>query len=1347
MATGGTGVGGYQPNTTNGYQQQQQQQHQYPPQQSYGGGNAGYSNVTSPPPPAAAPTGSYAARSAQAYATQNMHQPSVSVMPTPDTAPGQSYGMASPQPAQQTGGYAARSAQAYANNTNTFGTSAPAPNMTPPANYGGQTPNSTPAAPAGSYAARSQQAFANVGSNPTAGPPAPNMAAQQSPQAQQQFGAAQSYAPQGQQQPPRSFTSPAPTPPHAQASSGPMTAQQATQVPGGGYAARAAQAHATAAGGAAQQQPPSTVLVNSHGPQASPQRQIPPPAVPNAYARAQSDDNSTIATHPTTMGGGMPQQQPGMAKPSTAQPGMANFGGSAPPTPHVQAVQQRLLTDATRKVQEHAYYMRQAMDQNNLPVVLERAAYMAGELGVPPHGSGSASANAPSLSNTGIAVKLTPKNYYELYMRALEDMPSFEDYLLGMASAQQQELPQQQPMYGQPAPPPPPAKQPSYSVRELYDCVQYCPRVLSRLYLQISAGSALIRSGQVGPKWILNDLIQCVKCEQNPIRGLFLRNYLLTVLRDKLPDTPEQDKKTGEEEESATAKTAEDEMMEPGNVKDSYEFVMENFMEMNKLWVRLQHLPGDGNTKEVKKRRERERNDLRILVGTNLVRISQLEGVTSKIYGENILPRVLDHVVVVGDPLSQAYLMDCLVQVFPDEYHIETLPILLNVCPRLRDKVNIRTILQGLMDRLANYLADEELLDESDTNQVKLTLARDSFGMFEECVQKVYNARGPKLTSKEVIRLQTALLQFSLKCYPGNMDQIARCVGACVLALQQANASFEFSDATVATVPKALDDVSVAELEKLLSIPVESFALRVLELDHYVELVGFLPWANRRAVAKSMLEAVDKAGAPPKSTKQIQQLFSVIEPLTRSENATISPAPVQQTPTEHATALMSGLGVSAPTTPVVTLAFGDLSNEGPMTPEVDKECALVSKLVQLLEHENTDVVYEMLSIAREQIRRGSSPRGSRVLVSVVFAALKLVHRIHAGELRAAVEEETKAEPKTDTNATEAEAEAEDTPNAQDETEKADPDEETGKGDDAEDPRANGEANNEESDAIDPKEEKKAEDETQKIPSDQITTAADGAKPPEATPKKITARQVFIFIQETVGLIGVANSEGAVKMTLEVALTADSLANGEGVAQFSPIVYEMLSQSFSMYEDRVSEPKAQQRCVTAMIGALLTCRSLSESDYETLITKTAQFSAKLTNKADQCQMVAECSHLFYPVEGASPYSNPQRALECLQRSLKLADAATSSNTSNMYLFVDLMELYMYFLEKKNPVVTAAYVGGLAALIKEYLRNATDARAVSSAKSHFIAVVKEIQRKKTVKDTAELFAPVEIDTAGL
>ena len=60
---------------------------------------------------------------------------------------------------------------------------------------------------------------------------------------------------------------------------------------------------------------------------------------------------------------------------------------------------------------------------------------------------------------------------------------------------------------------------------------------------------------------------------------------------------------------------------ESGTVSDSIDFIQLNFSEMNKLWVRMQH---QGHTRN-REKRERERQELRILVGTNLVRLSQLE--------------------------------------------------------------------------------------------------------------------------------------------------------------------------------------------------------------------------------------------------------------------------------------------------------------------------------------------------------------------------------------------------------------------------------------------------------------------------------------------------------------------------------------------------------------------------------------------------------------------------------------------------------------------------------------------------------------------------------------------------
>ena len=236
---------------------------------------------------------------------------------------------------------------------------------------------------------------------------------------------------------------------------------------------------------------------------------------------------------------------------------------------------------------------------------------------------------------------LTPRNYYELYMRVLDELRHVEDFFTSLNKA------------GTP-------------MVEMYEKVQHCANVVPRLYLLIAVGGVYIKSGEVRSsrrskqatkdkrvhthtttitttthtqqipplpsqapaKDILKDLIEMVKCVQYPTRGLFLRNYLSQTSRDKLPDLNSPYAGVG------------------GDVKDAYEFVLQNFAEMNRLWVRLQHMSGGGGGggKDSRKKREKERSELKILVGTNLVRLSQLEGVDKEVYGEVILPRILEQV-------------------------------------------------------------------------------------------------------------------------------------------------------------------------------------------------------------------------------------------------------------------------------------------------------------------------------------------------------------------------------------------------------------------------------------------------------------------------------------------------------------------------------------------------------------------------------------------------------------------------------------------------------------------------------------------------------------------------------
>jgi len=116
------------------------------------------------------------------------------------------------------------------------------------------------------------------------------------------------------------------------------------------------------------------------------------------------------------------------------------------------------------------------------------------------------------------------------------------------------------------------------------------------------------------------------------------------------------------------------------------------------------------------------------------------------------------------------------------------------------------------------------------------------------------------------------------------------------------------------------------------------------------------------------------------------------------------------------------------------------------------------------------------------------------------------------------------------------------------------------------------------------------------------------------------------------MLSKGNPELGVKLYLQTSLAADNMFNTDEDSAakdiFQKIVCELLTQAFSLYEEEISDSKAQQRCIVNMVGNLLACQSVSNRDYENFITKAAQYAAKLTKKQDQCEMVALCSHLFY-----------------------------------------------------------------------------------------------------------------------
>lgn len=295
-------------------------------------------------------------------------------------------------------------------------------------------------------------------------------------------------------------------------------------------------------------------------------------------------------------------------------------------------------------------------------------------------------------------------------------------------------------------------------------------------------------------------------------------------------------------------------------MNDSIQFVLVNFVEMNKLWVRMQH---QGHSKD-RERRESERRELRILVGTNLVRLSQLEGVDLLVYKKTVLPAVLEQIVSCKDHIAQEYLMECVIQVFHDELHLRTLQPFLDACSKLQKNVNVKGIIITLIDRLTRFSEDVGI-----PSDIPL------FEIFSTQIAALIEARSD-MPIADVVALQVSLLNLSIKCNPDSLESTNKVLAITYNKLQSSPDN------------KALDKTNTAagkQLIRLLTICVSNYndVLTLLNLEHYALLLPFLSYDGRKQVANEIIQNALTNGTLIPDAALASKLLDLISPLVRDE--------------------------------------------------------------------------------------------------------------------------------------------------------------------------------------------------------------------------------------------------------------------------------------------------------------------------------------------------------------------------------------------------------------------------------------------------------------------------------
>lgn len=129
--------------------------------------------------------------------------------------------------------------------------------------------------------------------------------------------------------------------------------------------------------------------------------------------------------------------------------------------------------------------------------------------------------------------------------------------------------------------------------------------------------------------------------------------------------------------------------------------------------------------------------------------------------------------------------------------------------------------------------------------------------------------------------------------------------------------------------------------------------------------------------------------------------------------------------------------------------------------------------------------------------------------------------------------------------------------------------------------------------------------------------------------------LYRFLLQSINNLYQQVNPGCAELSLRLFVLCGQVADQTGSEEFS---YEFFAQAFTIYEDSISDSRAQFQAVCILASALHGTRGFSRENYDTLITKAALHGSKLLKKPDQCRAVYLASHLWWAVE------NPQRGEE-------------------------------------------------------------------------------------------------------
>ena len=811
--------------------------------------------------------------------------------------------------------------------------------------------------------------------------------------------------------------------------------------------------------------------------------------------------------------------------------------------------QERYLDRGLKKIKAQSFHIHTAIEKNNLRQCLKETYSMLNEL------------------RTSY---LTPKNYYHLFTAAFDEMQLVINFF-------QEEITR------------------GRKVRDVYDSVQQAINLIPRMYLMIAAGALVMENEPKSSGEIIFDLLGMVKGVQNPIRGLFVRYFLLKIIKDKLPDKDNVYLKEG------------------GNFDDTLKFIIQNMDEMNRLWIRLS-TDVLGSEKIL---RDKERNELKILVGESINRLSSLDGLTLELYEKDVLPKLIQIILESNDPLSQQYLMECIIHAFSDSYNIKCIELILDTTSRLTPGVDIKGLFINLMEKLAKFITDNSGEDISEEDKKLIQNAQNVYPIllqYFDRLQKETIMLGENMDVIKLLDLNISFMKFSIKCKDtdvlGNINHILTSTLNCLRQTRK------------------LTNEGIKKLCKLLQVPLES-EFSFFDMTDFDGLMTFLDYNTRKNLGLKMIESLYRGNSKEKldTLEKMQKLLSLIRPLISDQEG---------------------------------------FEEDDYTLESDQN--EVSKMIFSVNSENPEVIYEIYGELKNVFIEGGVKRRKITLPSLANCIISFCHKISL--------------------------------------------------------------------AYDAKNNVVSEEVKKNAYAMESINSIDISKIDNDETFYKLMLNIFKLLNETISIVAEDNPENAFKLYLASASQVNSILSDRN--NFEEACASFMNAAMNIYQEGKYDQNIKYNLLSQTVGYLLSFTILGHENVENIIKILAESGAKMMKRGDQFNSMLNIAEIYFSV-----LKDGNKVNEFIGKARKYADFAMT-NPQNVVLFVELLNKFLYFVEKGDEVISIKQeqIDDIIELISNHIQTIKNEVSVDSSflpaiEKYFENTLDIIRKRKTADGHKEIY----------